>query len=144
MKKWAMLVSLLVGMCVFYCGFRAGVSQRPANWALPVVRVVDGDTFDVLAEGKAMRVRDLQAPERGEPGFDDATDALRDLVGGKEIGLSFGGIDARRHIFGYPVGPFGRLLAHVTVEHAGRELDVKTWMIEQGYAKLWVGRKGRR
>jgi hypothetical protein len=47
-----------------------------------VGRVVDGDTLDICIGASCIRVRlcGIDAPERGERGYSEATDALRSLV----------------------------------------------------------------
>ena len=59
--------------------------------AWPVVQVVDGDTIRVRYEGQDEPVRLLciDTPERGEPGFKEATEAMRGLVEGREVVLEF-------------------------------------------------------
>ncbi len=55
----------------------------------PVTRVVDGDTIDVLIDGKNIRVRYLQVntPERDEPCYKEATAYNAELVAGKTVRL---------------------------------------------------------
>ena len=47
-----------------------------------VARVIDGDTIDVLLNGETERIRfiGIDTPERGEPGFSEATDFVRDAI----------------------------------------------------------------
>ncbi len=47
-----------------------------------LVHVVDGDTFDLLVDGRVLRVRlaDADAPERDQPHGDDATDRVAALL----------------------------------------------------------------
>ena len=54
-----------------------------------VTRVVDGDTIDVLIDGKKARIRYLQmnTPERGQPCFNETTEANEALVEGKVVRL---------------------------------------------------------
>jgi len=52
-----------------------------------VTRVVDGDTFDASASGR-VRLADVDSPESYEPGFDEATDALASMIGGREVLMS--------------------------------------------------------
>lgn len=53
-----------------------------------VVRVVDGESF--LLEGNVrVRLIGVDAPDPGEPGGDEATEFLRDLVAGREVELRF-------------------------------------------------------
>ena len=129
------VVGVLVGLVI---GFEI---KGPAR-DLPVVHIVDGDTFDVTAAGKPMRIRiaAIDTAERGEPGADEATEYLRQLIEGKNVRLSYEDIEPRRWIFGYPVGPFGRLLAHPHVEVDGGELDVGQEMIDSGHAVRWPRR----
>jgi endonuclease YncB( thermonuclease family) len=48
--------------------------------------VVDGDTFDV-SSGHRIRLADVDAPERGEYGFDEATNYVGDMIYGKTVYL---------------------------------------------------------
>jgi len=53
-----------------------------------VVHIVDGDTLDIRdANGIVTRIRlmGIDTPERGEPGFDEATAALAELAEGKWV-----------------------------------------------------------
>ena len=50
-------------------------------------RVIDGDTFETTVKGKKVKIRlhDVGAPERGEPGSQEATEKLRELLGTESI-----------------------------------------------------------
>lgn len=82
-----------------------------------VVGVTDGDTIDVVVDGEVETVRlvGINSPERGECLADDATEALRDRVGGQEVELVRDVSDRDR---------YGRLLRYVEVDgvDAGLEL----------------------
>jgi micrococcal nuclease len=76
-----------------------------------VDRVVDGDTIDVIdTAGTRERVRFIgtDTPERGECGFDTATDRLRQLLAGRTITLTPGARDDRDR--------WGRLLRYVEAD----------------------------
>lgn len=51
------------------------------------IRAIDGDTIEVVVDGRVERVRyiGMNAPEIGESGFHAATEANRQLVAGKNI-----------------------------------------------------------
>ncbi len=49
-----------------------------------VERVIDGDTV-ALGDGSRVRLLCVDTPERGQPGFAEATAFLRDLVEGKDV-----------------------------------------------------------
>lgn len=72
-----------------------------------VTRVIDGDTFRVEYDGDltSVRIRDIDAPERGDPRAVAATDELRRLVDGQAVRLEFGP--------GRKRDGFGRLLCRV-------------------------------
>lgn len=86
-----------------------------------VTRVVDGDTLDVEGVGR-IRIIGIDTPERGECGFDSATQALAALVAGEVVTLTPGAqTDADQ---------YARLLRYVDV--AG--VDAGLILIEQGWA----------
>ena len=77
-------------------GFLLGIVVAQANFPQPegqlvkatVVRVIDGDTFEVrIGQGSPVKVRVIgyDSPERDEPFGDRATKFLRALLEGREI-----------------------------------------------------------
>ncbi len=81
---------------------------------------MDGDTV-LLEDGRKVRYAGINAPEDGEPGFREATQANNLLVGGKEVRLEFGPRRTEKH---------DRLIAYV---HVGRTL-VQAELVKQGWA----------
>ncbi len=71
-----------------------------------VTKVVDGDTIWVAGAGK-VRLVGMDTPERGQCGFEQATDHLAALLMGREVTLSYDGRDDRDR--------YGRLLRYVDV-----------------------------
>lgn len=67
--------------------------------------VEDGDTF-VLDSGRTVRLLGVNAPERGELGFESATEALSTSIVGKRVYLEYDR---------YQDDKFGRILAWVWV-----------------------------
>ena len=78
-----------------------------------VVRVIDGDTYEVLTGGQVLRVRLLgvDAPETGQPFGHQASDSVRACAGGQLVRLQRQGIDL-----------YGRTLGHVRMLPQGRTL----------------------
>lgn len=124
----AMALSILAG--------RLGIEQPSTAFTFPechVIRVVDGDTliaqytFAGVETTEGVRLLNIDTPERGEPLYDEATDALEVLVGGKTVRLEFDkpGQIERDH--------FGRLLAYVFVDGA----NVNVEMVRQGWSKTY-------
>jgi micrococcal nuclease len=89
-----------------------------------VIQIIDGDTIDVDINGSSFRVRyvGINTPERGEPCYDDATNANARLVSGQIVGL------VRDHS---NTDQYGRLLRYIYVggTFVNREL------ITGGYAE---------
>lgn len=83
----------------------AAPADDPDMWT--VVHVVDGDTVDVTRGGaeETVRIVGIDTPERGECGYDQATVALGDLIGGMEVELTGPGDEDR--------DAYGRLLRYV-------------------------------
>ena len=90
-----------------------------------VTRVIDGDTIDVLIDGKQERIRYVQTntPERDEPCFRESTKANADLVANKTVRLL-----PSKNL----VDPFGRLLRFVYVG----DIMVERVLVEQGWAEV--------
>ena len=109
----------------------AGLRVKTEFVYVPFVRVVDGDTIKVMWEGKEISVRMLRidTPERGQPGYDEATEYLRKLIGDpKQVALDFekpGKIERDR---------YGRLLAYVWLD--GKNLCVE--MVKAGHSRFWT------
>lgn len=87
-----------------------------------VLQVIDGDTC-VLEDGRRVRYLGIDAPERGDPLFNEATQANNKLVGGKEIRLE---LSRSRQ------DKMGRLLAYVFVN----KQFVNQELVHQGYAHI--------
>ena len=102
--------------------------------ALPVakiVRVIDGDTVDVLLNDRVHRIRldAIDCPEDGQEWGDMATRGLIKLIGGKWVKLEKHGID-----------PYGRIIATLfifSVEN-GEWINVNERMVMYGHG--WVMR----
>ncbi|HDS3501229.1 TPA: thermonuclease family protein [Enterobacter cloacae] len=90
-----------------------------------VVRVLDGDTVEVMAEGVATRVRlnGIDAPEKAQPYGQRSKQTLTDAVGGKTV-----------LVVGDKRDRYGRLLATLMLD--GR--DINATQVYSGMA--WVYR----
>lgn len=74
---------------------RAVVASGPAWEVARVIRIIDGDTYEVLAGGQVLRVRLLgvDAPEANQPFGQHATDSVRALLGTRLVLLQRRGHD---------------------------------------------------
>jgi micrococcal nuclease len=91
-----------------------------------VVEVIDGDTIDVLIDGKQQRVRyyGIDAPEEGEKCYQEATERNRELVR-TTVRLE---ADARNE------DQYGRLLRYVFTNDG---VSVDAALVSEGLAEAW-------
>jgi len=99
------------------------VDNKSTSWTAS--KIVDGDTIHVISSAgvkEKVRFIGIDASERGECGFAEASDALTALLSGKTVILSRGTPDDR--------DKYGRLLRYVDVG----ALDAGFELIKDGYA----------
>lgn len=118
---------LALGLLVLHlaaCGSSRAI-PTPGNGAeVTVARVVDGDTVE-LADGRRVRYIGLNTPERGQPLYEEATEANRRLVEGKTAWLA---LDVQ------PTDQYGRTLAYLW---AGGQF-VNQELLRQGFANVYT------
>ncbi len=100
-------------------------------YAVPFVAVVDGDTIKVKwnTQVTSVRMLTINTPERGQPGYRQATDHLKAMLGNTTtVMLEFekDGVHARDR--------FGRLLCYVWLE--GKCLNVE--QVRAGHSTYWT------
>ncbi len=134
-------VSVVVGLPYAFAGkdARRPVSEpRLISLALPastalgdleeaqVEGIIDGDTIDVIAEGRRLRVRyyGVDTPERGDRCYREATDRNETLLGESVLLLT----DARDR------GPNGRSLRYVFLMSG---VSVDATLVAEGFALAW-------
>ena len=108
----------------------AGVAIPQSGTPVPVLRVVDGDTIKIRYGGavESVRLLRINTPERGRPGYDEATGALRELVDGRRVTIEFEhpGTEKRDR--------YDRLLAYVLVD----DLNVNVELVRGGWTRFWT------
>ncbi|WP_192962468.1 thermonuclease family protein [Methanothermobacter thermautotrophicus] len=85
--------------------------------------VVDGDTIDVEGVGR-IRLVGVNTPERGEPGYREATDFVKSMCLGRTVQLDID--DAKRN------DKYGRVLAVVYVDG----VNLNRELLRRGYAEV--------
>jgi micrococcal nuclease len=91
-----------------------------------VEKVIDGDTIDVVIDGEHQRVRyyGIDAPEKDEGCYQEATERNRELVG-TTVRLEADARDKDEH---------GRLLRYVFTNEG---LSIDAALVSEGLAKAW-------
>ena len=111
---------------------QADVDSQPQRWF--VLRAIDGDTLVLRLDGaklerkETVRLLNINTPEKNEPGFEDATAALKGLVRGGYVEREFENLDAEKR------DGFGRLLAYVIVDG----VNVNVEMVRQGWSAFYT------
>jgi len=84
-----------------------------------VTAVIDGDTIEVLRDGRAVRIRlqGIDCPEKAQPFGAKAKELTSDLVYGKQVLVKVTGEDR-----------YGRMLADVYVDAANTTNEFGAWL----------------
>jgi micrococcal nuclease len=111
-------VLLLVGLV------GCGADKKAATGSeFRVERIIDGDTI-VLTGGRNVRYIGINTPEKGEPYYEEATEANRSLVEGKNVRLE---LDEEEKDL------YGRMLAYAYVG----DIFVNVKLVRDGYARAY-------
>jgi micrococcal nuclease len=96
-----------------------------------VLNVVDGDTVDVsidlglqIHSIQRIRLYGIDTPERGQPGFSEATDRLKQLILNKNVLIKT-----------YKISKYGQYLGEIMFD----EMNINQMMITEGHAKKYFG-----
>lgn len=89
-----------------------------------VIRVLDGDTIEVLQDKKPVRIRlaNIDAPEKKQAFGSWSTSQLKTLVAGKQVTISYS-----------PKDRYGRIIGHVFTTNG---TEASRFMVQSGAA--WV------
>jgi len=91
---------------------------------LYVIKVIDGDTF-ILSNGDHIRLIGVNTPEKGEYYYQEAKNALKDLILNKQIILK-SDISTKDR--------YGRYLKYVYVDN----IFVNLYLVKNGYARTYI------
>jgi len=94
-----------------------------------VYYIVDGDTIDVSSVGR-IRLADIDTPEQGEPGYDEATNYISALIYQKTVYIDVDDV--------HGTDDYGRIVAVVYVYHDANHLkNVNKALLDSGHAVIW-------
>ncbi len=119
-KFWMLLLVILGTSFILNT---ATSSQNNKSVAL-VSKVIDGDTVE-LQNNIEVRLLGINAPERGQPYYQEATTRLRELVEGKKVIFENDIQDKDR---------YGRLLRYLFINDSFVNLQ----LVEEGYATVYI------
>lgn len=115
-------VVAVLGIAFSGCNGEGSLQGAKQEHTADVERVIDGDTVE-LAEVGSVRLIGIDTPERGECGFEEATEFSQERLGDRRV----------RYVVGEEErDPHGRLLAYV-YDPEGRMHNLE--LAEAGYAE---------
>jgi len=124
----AVVVPIILLLSSFYYLPSVYSSPFEVDATASVYRVVDGDTFDAFPVGR-VRLADVDAPEIGEAGYTEATNALKSLVLNKKVYLDVDDLNV--------MDRYNRIVCVVYVRNNSTHLmNVNYWLVTNGYAKI--------
>lgn len=94
------------------------------NTTAVISEVIDGDTVK-LQNGKTVRLLGINAPEKGQPYYEESTSRLRELIEGKEVILEKDVDDKDQ---------YGRLLRYIFLN--SENINVK--LVREGLATVYI------
>lgn len=94
-------------------------------------KIIDGDTF--YFQSLKIRICGIEAPDRGDPGFNEATTELATITKGRQVTCTPVGAgsvcDKRSDLFSH-----GRVVAQCFVDNN----DIAAHMVKTGHACDWI------
>ena len=97
-----------------------------------LIRVIDGDTFELSSEGQVIRLLCVDTPEEGDEWYEEAKDFLDNLLFEKTITL-------KSSDYSNDTDAYGRLLRWVYIEdETGEQILINKLIIDEGYGELMI------
>jgi micrococcal nuclease len=123
MEKKRLVAFLLIFLILAFIAYLEKTGYFVKKEVAFVKRVIDGDTFE-LENGKRVRLLGIEAPEKNEFYFEEATNELKKLVEGKKVLLEKDLVSEDK---------YGRLLRHVFING----IFVNLHLVENGFANAY-------
>ena len=140
-RAWIVFLSILTILLLLFVAFLIYRTYSPTNYYScnesnsNVYRIIDGDTF-VLKSGEIIRLLCVNTPEKGQAGYEEATNFLNNLISCKEVILNSSNYN------GNNTDKYGRLLRWVYVKDdnldSGNLTFVNKLILDEGYGDLMV------
>lgn len=135
--KYRLFSVIILLLTVLACSFGGAVTPEPTTLpssdgpvqpsdmeTVTVARVVDGDTIELM-DGRRVRYIGINTPEHDQPYYQEATEANRQLVGGKNVQLEFD-----QETF----DKYGRTLAYIWVDGVMANAEI----VKRGFANAYT------
>lgn len=119
---------ILISVSYNVFSFLVRVNRVEVDETAFVTNIVDGDTFDI--SGERIRLADVDTPERGQYGYNEASNYLSRLINGKRVYLDIDDV--------YRYDTYGtRLVCLVYVDYSATHyLNVNKALLVEGLARV--------
>lgn len=123
MKKLLFILLIFISSCTTG---QVILQEKQLDGPYLVTNVIDGDTADIIINGKTERLRfsGINTPEKNECYYQEAKDKLKELILNKEIYIQQDKTDK---------GKYGRLLRYIYLD----DLLINEYLVEYGYARVY-------
>lgn len=122
----------ILGIIMFCAASAEAPNAYPPSLTVRCTHVIDGDTIRCVIDGATERVRliGINTPEKGEPGWKEARDFVKELCLDKDIRIEFD-VEQRDR--------YKRLLGYVFShdDGSGKEVFVNKELLRAGHAKYF-------
>jgi endonuclease YncB( thermonuclease family) len=122
---FALLFILIVVWAIYKNTFVAPDTQ--------IVRIIDGDTFELYQDKQVVRLLCVDTPESGEEGYEEAKTFLGSLIIGNDFFMNSSTSGSN------DTDAYGRLLKWVyIVDEDGEQILISKLIINEGYGELMI------
>jgi len=139
MRRFKILFGIIVIILVLILGSWAWI--RITGSVEQVKEVIDGDTF-ILKNGEHVRLLAIDAPERDERGYQEATTYLERLVLGKSVLINRRGLDRYQRTLAWVNGGWVNLRlilsGHARPYMTGNPIFYLAWIMAKWYLWIWL------
>ena len=102
-KKYAFFFAVLIVLIVVINFYFIKINLSPIREKVKIVRIIDGDTFE-LEDRRKIRLLNINAPEKGNDGYELAIEFLENYEG-KDVEIEIKGSDKYDRILARVYGP---------------------------------------
>jgi len=149
MKKLSIIWFLLLFIPIISCTSKSGNNLSLKKGSIvsgKVIAIIDGDTYDVLLQGKKIvrvRMEGIDAPEKGMPFYQKSKKYLSYLCFGKQIKIKITGVDNHERFLAYSYLEDGKELSHEMIK-AGLAWHYKKYNSDSELSELELEAKTKK
>ncbi|KAF5057960.1 Staphylococcal nuclease-like protein [anaerobic digester metagenome] len=139
---WFLLLFIPIISCTSKSGNNPSLKKGSTDSG-KVISIIDGDTYDVLLQGKKtvrVRMEGIDAPEKGMPFYQKSKKYLSDLCFGKQIKIKITGVDNHERFLAYSFLEDGKELSQEMIK-AGLAWHFKKYNSDSTLSNLEIKAK---